>query len=190
MIHAAVGLDGGAVNGVEGIVGEEAGEVGDGGEEFDLEGVVVEGADADFLPGDATGVEIGRAADAVVEVGVAVAEGGGKNAAPSVAEVVGGDGVAVGPAGVGAEVESVGEVVGGNIPAGGDAGDGGEVGGVVGGEAFEEGAHQAILRHAGNDVGIEVFGLGAVANEENLIADAGSDSGLTASAGGEEKGDG
>jgi len=92
------------------------------------------------------------------------------------------------PASVGAEVKGPGEGVSGDAPALGDAGNRLRGFLVEGREALEEGDGDVLIGRGGDELGVEVLGLGAVAEVQNAIAVAGGDAGFAGTAAGEEQG--
>ena len=184
---AAEFFDGGAVDGIPGgvldDVWKEGGRVFEGADER----VVVGRFDAHlFEVGDFALVELFSILEEVEHGGVGTRHFRIENAVVGVDEVVGGDGVAVGPFGGLAEMEGpFGEVVVG-IPALGDARVvDGVVGGVVGDEAFVEGAQNVAVADGLDDVRVEGFRFAAVAEEEDFVASRPSGA-VLALAGGEE----
>jgi hypothetical protein len=155
------------VDRAEGDEGAQVEEVGGRVFEGDAQGPGIEGADADLGEvGEAALVEVARAAQVVELRGILGAGEGIEGAPPGADEIVGGDGVAVAPAGVGAQVEGVDSAPLANIPAFGDAGDRLGVG-VKRSQPLEEGVGDAAFGLAGDEGGVERFGLGSV--EENEI---------------------
>ena len=113
--------------------------------------------------------------------------GGREDAAVRVDEVAGGDGIAVGPASLGAEVKRVSERVGRDFPAEGDGGLRGAAVGAGGDEALGEGADDEEFVGEGGGGGVEIGGLVALAEPEDLRRGFGGGRGIFSRAGGEEK---
>ena len=135
-----------------------------------LEGVRIDGLEADL--GEILQlavVVVLRAGDVVVEhVGILRRERGREHALVSLDEIVGGERIAIGPLGVLAQVKRVDESIGRDVPTLGDARHDVHLR-ILGDEALVKGEHQVMLRDAGDRVRVEILGFALIAEVEDLF---------------------
>ena len=113
-------------------------------------------------------VEVLRAHDVPEHVGILGGDRRREDALVALHKVGGRDRIAVGPLGVGAEVERVGEPVGRDVPFLRDSRDNIKLR-TLADEPLEEGEGETVLRHARDDLEIELLRLGAVADVQDFF---------------------
>ena len=191
LVDLAEFLDGGAVERVPGGVARHRREVGHGMGKGEDECGVILGADADLGGiGDLAGVEGLAVFEREKKISVLGGERGREDAAVGEDVVVRGDAVAIGPFGAGAEMKRPREIVRRDLPALGAGGDGLAGLHIVLGEPLEERLHDVVVLLAGDELGVEIDGLGEIAVVEDLVAIAELDRGDLGAFGAAGKGEG
>ena len=145
-------------------------EVGQWGFEFQFEGVVVEGRDADVIEICNLSLMIWFSVfEGVEHVGVLSSKVGREDALVAVDKVVRREGVAVSPACIFTEEEGVGALVLRNFPSLGDAGSGLKCLWVWGQESFKKPLEYFVFYNTVDEMWVEFVGLGAIGDEEDLL---------------------
>jgi len=170
----AVGLEALAVERRVGGEGRQFQEVGHRVLEPDLEGVVIQGPEPEFLRvGEFALVEGAGVLDWVEHVGIFRRRLGLERPSPGVDEVARSERLAIAPTGL-PQMEAIGAAVGGYLPALGHPGHRGEGLRMERSEALEERERDGVFGQAGHQRGVERLGLDPVVEDQDLsVAEAG-----------------